>query len=124
LRVWLDLGATPLLGPGRVALLEAIADTGSISAAGRRLRMSYHKAWSLVAAMNRVAPAPLVERATGGRGGGGARLTPMGEELVRRFRALEAAVASRGRTEEPRLRHALSSMGGAGTGRRAQRARM
>lgn len=79
------------LGPGKIALLEKIAETGSISAAARALSMSYKRAWDLVEAVNRLFPAPLVSTQTGGRRGGGAGLTPAGEDVVRRFRAIEKA---------------------------------
>jgi len=78
------------LGPGKVALLEAIRDTGSISAAGRRLGMSYRRAWLLVDALNRAFEDPVIETSTGGREGGGALLTATGNEVIRRYRKIEA----------------------------------
>jgi molybdate transport system regulatory protein len=78
------------IGPGKVALLEAIEAAGSISAAGRKLGMSYRRAWLLVDAMNRAFETPLVLTATGGREGGGAQLTAMGSEVIRRYRRIEA----------------------------------
>lgn len=78
------------LGPGKVALLEAIRDTGSISAAGRKLGMSYRRAWLLVDAMNRAFVHPVIETSTGGREGGGTMLTANGEEIIRRYRRIEA----------------------------------
>jgi molybdate transport system regulatory protein len=88
LRVVLRPGAA--LGPGKVDLLEAIAETGSIRAAGSRFKMSYRRAWSLVAELNGMFRTPLVVAETGGRGGGGASLTPLGRKVVARFRAMEA----------------------------------
>ncbi|MCC6532524.1 MAG: LysR family transcriptional regulator [Burkholderiales bacterium] len=82
------------LGPGKVALLEAIRDTGSISAAARKLGMSYRRAWLLVDAMNRAFRQPVITTATGGREGGGTELTPTGEEVVRRYRKIEALAAA------------------------------
>ena len=82
------------LGPGKVALLEAIAREGSISAAGRRLGMSYKRAWDLVGALNAMAGAPVVETSAGGPGGGGAVLTPAGQALVADYRAIEEAAAA------------------------------
>lgn len=79
------------IGPGKVDLLEAVAETGSISAAARRFDMSYRRAWQLIDQMNRLLVKPVVETATGGAHGGGARLTRTGEELVRRYRSLEVA---------------------------------
>jgi len=78
------------LGPGKVALLEAIRDTGSISAAGRKLGMSYRRAWLLVDALNRAFLDPVIETSTGGREGGGTALTATGQEVIRRYRRIEA----------------------------------
>ena len=83
------------LGPGKLALIEAIADTGSISAAARALGMSYRRAWLLVDAVNRSFRQPLVETSTGGRGGGGARVTEAGRQALEQYRRIEEiAVAS------------------------------
>jgi len=89
LRVVLRPGSA--LGPGKIDLLEAIAETGSIRAAGNRFRMSYRRAWELVAELNGMFRTPLVEAEAGGRGGGGATLTPLGEKVVARFRSMEAS---------------------------------
>ncbi|MEQ8235096.1 MAG: LysR family transcriptional regulator [Gammaproteobacteria bacterium] len=83
------LGAEIAMGPGKAALLEAIAATGSISAAAKRLGMSYRRAWLLVDTMNRCFRTPLVDAATGGSGGGGAGLTTLGEEVLARYRTME-----------------------------------
>ncbi len=88
LRVVLRHGAA--LGPGKIDLLEAIAETGSIRAAGSRFKMSYRRAWGLVAELNGMFRTPLVVAETGGRGGGGAQLTPLGRTVVERFRRMEA----------------------------------
>jgi molybdate transport system regulatory protein len=77
------------MGPGKAALLEAIAATGSISAAARQLAMSYRRAWLLVDTMNTCFKSPLVETLTGGARGGGAQVTPLGLEVVQRYRAME-----------------------------------
>ena len=82
------------LGPGKVALLEAIQETGSISAAGRKLGMSYRRAWLLVDAMNRAFRRPVITTATGGREGGGTELTGTGAEVVRRYRKIEALASA------------------------------
>ncbi len=79
------------LGPGKAELLEAIARTGSISAAGKSMNMSYRRAWMLVNVMNRCFRSPLVETAKGGSHGGGARLSPLGEEVLAYYRAMDAA---------------------------------
>jgi len=78
------------VGPGKIELLEAIARTGSITAAARALDMSYRRAWLLVDTMNRCFRTPVVEAEAGGQRGGGTRLTPLGEEVVRRYRRCEA----------------------------------
>lgn len=77
------------IGPGKIALLEAIAETGSISAAARRFGMSYRRAWLLVDEMNRALSQPAVTTAAGGIHGGGTTLTPTGEAIVRHYRAIE-----------------------------------
>jgi len=77
------------MGPGKADLLDAIAQTGSISAAARAMGMSYRRAWLLVETMNRCFRSPLVETATGGEHGGGARVTDLGRAVVRRYRAME-----------------------------------
>lgn len=86
-----DFGGGGRFGPGKAELLERIRDTGSISAAGRGMGMSYKRAWSLVEALNAMFRAPVVASARGGPGGGGAVLTATGAEVLARFRALEAA---------------------------------
>ncbi|MDQ2803026.1 MAG: LysR family transcriptional regulator [Pseudomonadota bacterium] len=91
LSIRIDLASGARIGPGKVALLEAIARTGSISAAGRALRMSYRRAWELVEDLNRTLGKPVVVTAAGGTGGGGASLTPAGEAIVAQYRAIEAA---------------------------------
>src|SRR5882672_9419851 len=78
------IGAVVAIGPGRADLLGAIARTGSISAAAREMKMSYRRAWLLVEAMNAAFRRPLVETLTGGRSGGGARVTELGAEVLRR----------------------------------------
>lgn len=77
------------IGPGKVALLEAIAETGSISAAARQLGMSYRRAWLLVDETNRALQEPAVSTAAGGARGGGTALTPVGEQLIKHYRAIE-----------------------------------
>jgi molybdate transport system regulatory protein len=77
------------LGPGRADLLELIAETGSISAAGKRMDMSYKRAWSLVQALNEEFGAALVEASRGGAGQGGASLTAAGAEILRLYRHMQ-----------------------------------
>jgi molybdate transport system regulatory protein len=94
LKLRIDFGPFGILGPGKIALMEGIARHGSISAAGKDLAMSYRRAWELAEEINHIFATPLIEKQTGGSGGGGARLSPLGEEVVRRFRAIEEACAS------------------------------
>jgi molybdate transport system regulatory protein len=83
------------IGPGKIALLEEISSSGSISAAARAMDMSYKRAWDLVDDLNRLFGKPLVSARTGGKSGGGAALTPLGLSVVTRFRAIEnAAIAA------------------------------
>ena len=88
------MGAAVAVGPGRVDLLDAIAHPGSISAAARQMGMSYRRAWVLVDTMNRCFVGDLVHTSTGGPGGGGARVTDLGREVVERYRTMEAKAAS------------------------------
>lgn len=81
------------MGPGKADLLEAIAQTGSISGAARSMKMSYRRAWLLVDVMNRCFRAPLVHSAAGGSHGGGAQLTDTGVAVLAQFRTMEAAAA-------------------------------
>lgn len=96
LRLRLHFGDDLTLGPGKADLLEHIRVAGSISEAGRRMGMSYKRAWSLVEEMNRAFRAPLVESARGGAKGGGAVLTETGLEVLAQFRALEALTLTEG----------------------------
>ena len=80
------------MGPGKADLLAAIADTGSISASAKRLGMSYRRAWLLVDTMNRCFREPVVASAAGGPGGGGARVTAFGREVLDRYAAMRSAV--------------------------------
>jgi molybdate transport system regulatory protein len=91
IRLHIHVGAEHSLGPGKAALLEAIRETGSISAAARALGMAYRHAWELVDDLNACFTPVSVETAAGGRLGGGARLTPFGAELLERLREMEAA---------------------------------
>lgn len=89
LRIDLDGGGR--IGPGKIALLEQIAARGSISAAGRALGMSYRRAWELLDDMNGLFGRAVAASQVGGKGGGGATLTPLGQALVTRYREIESA---------------------------------
>ncbi len=85
-RFRVDLGPGCSIGPGKIELLEAIARTGSIRQAARAMRMSYRRAWLLVDSINRSFREPATTASVGGPGGGGVALTPLGADLVRRYR--------------------------------------
>ena len=93
IKLTLVLGSGSRIGPGKAALLESIEATGSIAAAAREMRMDYKRAWLLIDSLNTAFTSPAVERVAGGSGGGGAVLTPLGRDLVARYRRLEAAAA-------------------------------
>ncbi|AMJ63558.1 LysR family transcriptional regulator [Bosea sp. PAMC 26642] len=103
-----DLPPAGRLGPGKVALLEAIGEMGSISGAGRAMKMSYRRAWLLVDDLNRIFRAPLVEAAPGGAKGGGAHLTPLGREIVAHYRAIESKAMKAAALHIEALRDALA----------------
>lgn len=82
------------IGPGKADLLAGIRDTGSIAAAGRRMHMSYRRAWQLVEELNRSFRRPLVESSKGGAGGGGAQLTRLGEAVLERYLRMRIAATA------------------------------
>ncbi len=88
-RIWIEGRDRAFLGRGRIELLERIRQYGSITEAAKSLGMSYRHAWELVDSMTRQSRTPLVETATGGKGGGGARLTDAGEQAIIFFRKLD-----------------------------------
>lgn len=92
-------GAATSLGPGKIALLEAIQQTGSISAAARAMNMSYRRAWLLVEAMNQAFSQAVVQTSAGGKRGGGAIVTPFAQDLLRRYREIECKAAAAVRDE-------------------------
>jgi len=93
LSIRLDLASGARIGPGKIAVLEEIGRSGSISAAGRALRMSYRRTWELVEDLNRSLGTPVVETAAGGSGGGGAVLTQAGKAVIERYRAIQMDTA-------------------------------
>src|SRR5215510_14667250 len=88
-RLRVVLGPGIAVGPGKADLLEAIAETGSIPAAGRKLKMSYRRAWLLVEELNGSFQTALVAADKGGAHGGGARLTELGARVLKHFRSME-----------------------------------
>jgi molybdate transport system regulatory protein len=94
LSIRIDLASGGRIGPGKIALLEAIRSTGSISAAARALDMSYRRAWLLVEEVNNALLEPAVTAETGGRSGGGAALTAVGDKVIGLYRAIEVHARS------------------------------
>jgi len=94
LKAQIFLGDEIAMGPGKADLLGEIERSGSISAAGRALGMSYRRTWLLVDTMNRCWKEPLVETATGGSHGGGARLSPLGRLVLQRYRDIETQLGN------------------------------
>ena len=94
------LNAELIVGPGKIELLKAVRDTGSISAAARQMRMNYKRAWYLLDTLKQGFHQPVIEAVHGGKGGGGTRLTPLGEQLITYYTAIAAACAA---AAEPNL---------------------
>lgn len=101
LKAQLMVGDEIAFGPGKADLLDAIQAAGSISAAARQMGLSYRRAWLMVDAMNRLFRNPLVATAPGARGG--ASVTAAGEEVLVRYRALQATLAQESEDAEARL---------------------
>ncbi|AOV17708.1 LysR family transcriptional regulator [Acidihalobacter aeolianus] len=109
-RIRILRGRDIAIGPGKADLLQAIDATGSISSAARQMDMSYRRAWLLVDTMNQCFVTPLVDTAVGGSGGGGARLTPLGLEVLQRYRAMETNAAAAIADDAARLNACLKPL--------------
>ncbi|MBU0603074.1 MAG: LysR family transcriptional regulator [Gammaproteobacteria bacterium] len=105
----LYIGDRIAIGPGKIDLLRQVADTRSISAAARAMGMTYKRAWLLIDSLNQGFGRPVVEASSGGRGGGGARLTPLGDSLIEAYTRLERALSGTCAAELDALR-ALAEM--------------
>ena len=112
LRIRIVFGGGLIMGPGRADLLDGIRETGSIAAAGRRMGMSYKRAWRLAETLNETFDGPLIEASKGGVAGGGAHLTPLGQRVLDAYRALEAAASEAGADPVETLRAALGREAG------------
>ena len=93
LTIRIDLSTHGAIGPGKVKLLELVGESGSISAAGRAMGMSYRRAWTLISELNQSFRSPVVETQLGGVRGGGAVLTDLGHDVIACYRAVERAAA-------------------------------
>lgn len=110
MRLRIVFGPEAMLGPGKAELLERIDQTGSISAAGREMGMSYKRAWMLVGTLNAMFQGPLVQSARGGSKGGGATLTPLGNKVLQLYRAVERRASEAGSAELAQLQALLVDM--------------
>ncbi|HZO48405.1 MAG TPA: LysR family transcriptional regulator [Xanthobacteraceae bacterium] len=111
LTVRVDFGSDRALGPGKIRLLEAVRNCGSISQAGRSLEMSYRRAWLLIDDMNHCFREPVVEAQPGGAQGGGAALTAFGEQLIEKYRAIETQATAAAKQQLRDLETALRARG-------------
>ena len=111
LTVRVDFGSDRALGPGKICLLEAVKNSGSISQAGRSLDMSYRRAWLLIDDMNRCFREPVVAAQPGGAQGGGAALTAFGEELIQKYRAIETQATAAAKAQLRDLETSLRAKG-------------
>lgn len=102
------IGENIALGPGKIDLLRAVGETRSIAAASRALGLPYKRAWLLIDTLNQGFGHPLVETVTGGKGGGGALLTPLGQQLIECYDALETSLNSSAGKELQALRKLVS----------------
>lgn len=104
----LDLADGIRLGPGKADVLQGIAETGSIAGAGRRLNMSYKRVWGIVEELNGMFDATLIEAAKGGKAGGGAELTRLGQAVLAAYRRVEAGTERLAARELAQLRRRLA----------------
>jgi len=88
-RLRILFGEATALGPGKVELIEAIERSGSISGAAKQMGMSYRRAWNLVDSINHDFKEPIIQTNAGGKGGGGATISVIGQEILLRYRAIE-----------------------------------
>ena len=107
-RLRITAGDAVAIGPGKIALIEAIAKTGSITSAAKSLDMSYRRAWLLLNDLNRSLKKPAVDSAKGGQHGGGSHVTEAGVQLITLYRAIEAKAAQTCRAEVSRLLRMLA----------------
>jgi molybdate transport system regulatory protein len=107
-RLRIRTGDEIAVGPGKIDLLERIADAGSITAAAKELGMSYRRAWLLVDTMNRCFRSRVVETEAGGNRGGGTQLTSLGAQVVRSYRRIEDRAAKAGAAEIATLTRLLA----------------
>lgn len=118
-RLRITAGDVVAIGPGKIALLEAIAETGSITAAAKRLEMSYRRAWMLLDELNHALRRPAVDSAKGGQHGGGSALTETGRQLIAVYRRVETKAEIACREEITQLRRLMATASPATAGPRS-----
>jgi molybdate transport system regulatory protein len=91
-KVWLEYKGKPILGSGGAKILKAIKEERSISKAARRIGMSYRYVWNYLDKMKNTMGEPMVETFKGGKRGGGAKLTPLGQDLIKEYDRVEEYV--------------------------------
>ena len=109
LSIRIDLETGKRIGPGKIALLEAIRETGSITAAAQSINMSYRRARLLVDELNKLMAKPVVATSTGGAKGGGTTLTPVGEKIIALYHSAEDRTRAGARHEFQALRKLIRS---------------
>lgn len=109
LTIRIDLAPAGAVGPGKIRLLELVDETGSISAAGRAMNMSYRRAWLLIDELKNLFKRPLIVTRLGGEAGGGAELTPFGRSIVRHYREMEIEAHAAAATHLRAFQVALAS---------------
>jgi len=123
LTIRIDLSDHGAIGPGKIRLLELVGESGSISAAGRAMNMSYRRAWMLIDNLNRCFRSPVVETQLGGTRGGGAVLSALGHDVIARYRAIERAATKATAAELAALDSAQAARRAAGRRSTASAAR-
>ncbi len=111
IRFRIDFSESSNIGPGKIGLLQEIKNSGSVSQAARSLGLSYRRAWLLLDSLNKSFDKPVTVNSVGGRGGGGAQVTPFGVALIERYRELESEISA---IAEERLRDIFPSAVGGG----------
>jgi molybdate transport system regulatory protein len=106
-RFRVDFAEHASVGPGKICLLEAIRDAGSLSTAARNIGMSYRRAWLLVESLSQSFREPVTVASTGGKDGGGMLVTEFGDALIKHYRELERDVA---RLAERRLQPIIATV--------------
>jgi len=120
LTIRIDLSEHGAIGPGKIRLLELVGESGSISAAARVMNMSYRRAWMLIDGLNQSFRSPVVATQLGGTRGGGAALTPLGHDLIARYRTIERA-ATKATASELAALHAAQAPARRGAGASTRR---